>query len=948
MPFLCFLRLTPLFLITFFSLFLWELASSGGIQRAVRLEESDPLTTLLYQITGPAHIPWQDPRWQELLHGYDVWVHVEHVVPPLQQQQQQQHLPLHLIPPTNARATVMDKACQSLVLHAPHSSNLAALLLHITRLLNGLDVQPAPPSQQHRQQPYTGRDGIMSFATRMALAGKARATAGALNLGRILMHAVLANARQPPKQFTLEEYWTSCFQYNSRRRAGGTTGGGGMGGSDEPPQEDVRPALLHSLLDFVVRVPTELVTQVPELYDTLVLVLQLLIVSLSSQLYQPMTSSHQRDCGNYPNLFWSLLMENARLRMAPSSIMSSSWDAPMLLRVLLQWQIDRPVAPSRSIQYHAQQLAWQVVSAQGVKKGNDGLFETHRVVLAASIQREQEHVSSKEIIKPIEPVKGKARVLLDATKGVLVLSSTIILLPFRLVSLALGLLGRERGYDEAHKKQLESSLGEKQCPRTNDILWLTDSPVADLSASILLLLLNNQRAGHNPFRIIASSLVDNRWDDNTSKDLPDLPSSVSDQEGAPLLATIPLVAGTNGTAPSVDALAINFEGLFAAFGATTQTELGALLLYTIMQVAPNFVEACAVRSDLDTLVMPLLRTMYFSSSSRLYDFTGQSSKKGAKLSIRNCPFRSQAHLYVMIILLLLFSQDTSFGADAFRRVIISSVPWYRERHLKSISLGSIILLAILRLLNFNLSRLSDPFLLSNCCAILMNLSSSIVELHDYAAMRLVAVTTACMKRYTELVRDNPGQDDDEDLTNPTSMHGEVARTLLHVIKQAINAKNVDRNLHLIYALVYYQSDLQRAVTGKDCPFRKSEYSRIVKVVDAAAQTIAKGGEVRTAARALKLLLEHVEELRKVVSEQRSKRDDDYTYTYEEEADPEIFFVPYVWEVIVCAVTSTGIEWHKDRIQVFPLLDDDEPQMATPIEESTADPTKFSSDVVDVV
>ena len=192
---------------------------------------------------------------------------------------------------------------------------------------------------------------------------------------------------------------------------------------------------------------------------------------------------------------------------------------------------------------------------------------------------------------------------------------------------------------------------------------------------------------------------------------------------------------------------------------------------------------------------------------------GKESTK--KLSIRNCPFRSQSQLYVMIILLLLFSQDTSFGADAFRRISIQSVPWYKERNLKTISLGSMIVLSMLRSLTFNLNRLQDPFLLSNCCAVLLNLAPSIVELHDYAAMRLSAVTVACIKRYGELASENPN-DDEEDLSTPRAMHGEVARTLLQVIKHCVSSKNIDRNLHLIYALVYHQTDFKKvfASNGK--------------------------------------------------------------------------------------------------------------------------------------
>lgn len=96
------------------------------------------------------------------------------------------------------------------------------------------------------------------------------------------------------------------------------------------------------------------------------------------------------------------------------------------------------------------------------------------------------------------------------------------------------------------------------------------------------------------------------------------------------------------------------------------------------------------------------------------------------------------------------------------------------------------------------------------------------------------------------------------------------------------------------------------------------------------------------------------EIRDAVADRRKRTDaDGFTFTYEEEADPEIFFVPYVWEVIVCAVTSSSVEWNKSRIQVFPLLDDPTVgQDATaPHVDDLPDPQgvqDYSKDVSDVV
>jgi len=62
-------------------------------------------------------------------------------------------------------------------------------------------------------------------------------------------------------------------------------------------------------------------------------------------------------------------------------------------------------------------------------------------------------------------------------------------LPFRLVRLALGLWGHHKqdGFDDSRKRHYNSaaSLGQS---RTRDVLWVTESPVADLASALFLLL----------------------------------------------------------------------------------------------------------------------------------------------------------------------------------------------------------------------------------------------------------------------------------------------------------------------------------------------------------------------------------------------------------------------------------------------------------------------------
>ena len=82
---------------------------------------------------------------------------------------------------------------------------------------------------------------------------------------------------------------------------------------------------------------------------------------------------------------------------------------------------------------------------------------------------------------------------------------------------------------------------------------------------------------------------------------------------------------------------------------------------------------------------------------------------------------------------------------------------------------------------------------------------------------------------------------------------------------------------------------------------------------------------------------------------RRKEQDDFTFNYEEEADPEVFFVPYVWEVIVCVVTSSTIEWKKDDIRAFALLDPiEEPIMSTEQDTEPLPGTAFEPNAEELV
>jgi hypothetical protein len=569
-------------------------------------------------------------------------------------------------------------------------------------------------------------------------------------------------------------------------------------------------------------------------------------------------------------------MEKKTSHLPTSS--SVSWTSKGIMLVCLNWMMGRPRPPERSIAHHVQTMADMIATqVKQEKLGKDGMYETHTIVMANapgcvpqwSLDDDDNGVGGDGDVKDANSAKqaqdstfhekhltmrSSSGMIIDSTKKVIHLSSALILLPIRLLVVALRalrnsqkLLGIGKTLDNDSKlSELQAlysnsrmgNAGDSLNPSlTNDVLWLSDSPIADLGACLFLILTNNHRAGvpigndvdgcysNNPFRIELASMDDNRWEGYSKA--PENDGYLG--EATDIFETVDLSNNSGSFDKSVhhyrdpkqnNLMTINFEHLFNSFGGTVHNEVGALVLYTLLQASPIFAASLAVRSDLDKLVLPLLRTLYYSTSISNYisGRTTISANDGNSVHVLEQPFRSRSQLYVIMILLLIFSQDASFGPDAFKRSNIPTVDWYKERQLKNISIGSVLILSMLRCITFNLNRMNDPFLLSNCCAVLLNLSPHVVELNSYTALRLVAVLIATMKRYTILVMKNGGKPAEEgDVTSTLGMYAEACRILLQVVKHGVRRKVVESNLHLVYSLAYNQREFNTILKSK-CKF----------------------------------------------------------------------------------------------------------------------------------
>jgi hypothetical protein len=371
--------------------------------------------------------------------------------------------------------------------------------------------------------------------------------------------------------------------------------------------------------------------------------------------------------------------------------------------------------------------------------------------------------------------------------------------------------------DKLILQQLQSSYCERQQTswnRTNNILWLTNSPLSDMACALLLIVTNNYRAeDDNDGNNVANVQQKNPFTkelallNNTHYNNIGIGGDLDNRIKTEKLLVFPQSSLSNVT--------INFELLFNTFQRTAHTEIGALWLYTLLLSSPTFAQSIRSRSDLDTIILPLLRSLYFSTTAQAMSVASHHHATADTVtttttvmpsSSTDRPFRSLSQLYVILILLLIFSQENTFGRDSFRRMRISSnaIHWFKERsQMKDASLGTVILLILLQTITYNLNFLHDEFILSNTYAVLLNLSPHITDLSDnYVATRLVTVTVSCFKRYTALLQENGGEAEFEgDTSTLLGMYGEVSVCLKYIKRFSLSSH------HPLYFLTQQKSYL---------------------------------------------------------------------------------------------------------------------------------------------
>ncbi|PPR90246.1 hypothetical protein GOBAR_AA30442 [Gossypium barbadense] len=353
-------------------------------------------------------------------------------------------------------------------------------------------------------------------------------------------------------------------------------------------------------------------------------------------------------------------------------------------------------------------------------------------------------------------------------------------------------------------------------------------------------------------------------------------------------------ADIEGNAQNGPVVRLPFASLFDTLGMCLADETAVLLLYSLVQGNSDFLEYVLVRTDLDTLLMPILETLY--SASR----------------------RTSNQIYMLLIILLILSQDSSFNAS-IHKMILPGVPWYKEHLLHQTSLGSLMVIILIRTVQYNLSKLRDVYLHTTCLATLANMAPHVHRLSAYASQRLVSLFSMLSRKYNKLVelRDDKlqtkaistGDGLVEDMSAELQIYTDFLRIVLEILN-AILTYALPRNPEVVYAIMHRQEVFQ---PFKSHPRFAELLENIYNVLDffnSRMDAQRMDGEWSVE----KVLLFIINNCRSWRGE-GMKMFTQLHFSYEQESHPEEFFIPYVWQLVL---SRCGFSFNADAITLFPV------------------------------
>ncbi|KAM9097527.1 dymeclin isoform X3 [Sarcophilus harrisii] len=340
------------------------------------------------------------------------------------------------------------------------------------------------------------------------------------------------------------------------------------------------------------------------------------------------------------------------------------------------------------------------------------------------------------------------------------------------------------------------------------------------------------------------------------------------------------------------AFQINFNSLYTALCEQQKSDQATLLLYMLLHQNSNVRTYMLARTDMENLVVPILEILYHVEE------------------------RNSHHVYMALIILLILTEDDGFNRS-IHEVILKNITWYSERVLTEISLGSLLILVVIRTIQYNMTRTRDKYLHTNCLAALANMSAQFRSLHQYAAQRIISLFSLLSKKHnkvleqaTQSLRGSLSSDDVPlpDYAQDLNVIEEVIRMMLEIINSCLT-NSLHHNPNLVYALLYKRDLFEQFRTH---PSFQDIMQNIDLVITFFSSRLQQAGAELSVERVLEIIKQGAVALPK----DRLRKFPELKFKYVEEEQPEEFFIPYVWSLVYNS--AVALYWNPQDIQLFTM------------------------------
>uniref|UniRef100_A0A4W6CC47 Dymeclin n=1 Tax=Lates calcarifer TaxID=8187 RepID=A0A4W6CC47_LATCA len=336
---------------------------------------------------------------------------------------------------------------------------------------------------------------------------------------------------------------------------------------------------------------------------------------------------------------------------------------------------------------------------------------------------------------------------------------------------------------------------------------------------------------------------------------------------------------------------INFNSLYTALCEQQRSDQATLLLYTLLHQNTNMRTYMLSRTDMDNLVLPILEILYHVEE------------------------RNSHHVYMALIILLILTEDDAFNRS-IHEVVLKNISWYTERSLTEISLGSLLILVVIRTIQFNMTRTRDKYLHTNCLAALANMSAQFRCLHQYAAQRIISLFALLSKKHNKVLEQATqslrGRQGDNtalpDYAQDLNVIEEVIRMMLEIINSCL-CNSLHHNPNLVYALLYKRELFEQFRTH---PSFQDIMQNLDTVIGFFSQRLEQAGSDLSVERVQEVIMKGAQALPK----DRLKKFPELKFKYVEEDQPEDFFIPYVWSLVFNS--GVGLHWNPHGIELFSM------------------------------